>query len=362
MPSLDDIRQYYQRKYKEKTVQTLPRTLLEPIARKYYDRWNLAIQGAAAGVAITSLLNADDIDISDLPPQVHEAFELAYPNVPIESLEDAGTEGIAGYVNAWKGKLFEVETRDKLNAGETVGDIHLPEGQHAVLADSATQSGWDLQILNADGSVATELQLKATDSLAYVKQAIEENPDIHVLATSDLALEAEGVAGLSFAGISEDELESFISDPFMAAENIDFLDAFLPGLPFMLIATRQGIALFSGSRNWKEALSVAIEESAKTTIAIGVAGFSTVVAEEVAGEVVEDIVGDIIAEAFFGTVLPFGLGFLVRRALKDSSPKTKPEPPPREANENLIRDWVMPRANLTVRRVAKHYLPEHGNQ
>jgi len=361
MPSLDEIRQYYRKKYKEKTVQTLPRTLLEPIAKKYYDRWNLAIQGAAAGVAITSLLNADDIDISDLPPQVHEAFELAYPNVPIESLEDAGTEGIAGYVNAWKGKLFEVDTRDRLNAGETVGDIRLAEGQHAEIADSATQSGWDLQILNADGTVATELQLKATDSLAYVKQAIEEHPDIHVLATSDLALEGEGIAGLSFADISEDELECVISEPFALAAETDFLDALLPGLPFMLIATRQGIAIFSGSRPWKEALSIAVQESAKTGVAIGGAGATAVVAEELAGEVVEDIVGDVIADVVLGAVLPFGTGFIIRQMLKDSSPKPKPEPPPRVANENLIRDWVMPRATLTVRSVARHYLPESGN-
>jgi hypothetical protein len=39
---------------------------------------------------------------------------------------------------------------------------------------------------NADGSVAQELQLKATQSLSYVKEALERYPDIQVLATDDV--------------------------------------------------------------------------------------------------------------------------------------------------------------------------------
>lgn len=55
-----------------------------------------------------------------------------------------------------------------------MGDIHLEPGQVAALAESATQPGWDLQILNADGTVAGELQLKATDSLSKEKSKYEE--------------------------------------------------------------------------------------------------------------------------------------------------------------------------------------------
>jgi len=331
---------------------------MDRLAKKYFDRWQLSVQGVAAGAAITSILAADSIEISEFPPQVHEAFELAFPNTPVESLEEATAEQLAGYANAWKGKLFEVQTRDTLNAGESVGDISLSGGQHATLAESATQSGWDLQIFNADGTVASELQLKATDSFAYVKAAIEEHPDIHVLATNDIALEAQGVAGLSIADVSEDDLEHLIAAPFEEAAQIDFLDALLPGLPFILIATRQGVAVFSGSKTWKDAFSLAIKDAAKTGAAIGGGVVVAGAAEAVAGQVAEDIVGDVVADVVFGAVLPFGIGFLIRQMLKGSSPPPKPTPPPRETNEELIRDWVMPRATLAIRSVATFYLPQ----
>ena len=91
-----------------------------------------------------------------------------------------------GFLSAWKGKYFEVLVRDELNAGEWVGDIHLEPGQTALLAESAIQPGWDLQIINSDGSVAQELQLKATESLSYVKEALERYPDIGVLTTDEV--------------------------------------------------------------------------------------------------------------------------------------------------------------------------------
>ena len=108
-------------------------------------------------------------------------------------------EELAGFVNGWKGKLFEVDVRDRLNAGEWVGDLHLEPSQTAQLAASATQPGWDLAIYDSHGAVVDQLQLKATDSLAYVKHALEQYPGIHVLTTAEVA---QGV---------EDQLHGMVS-------------------------------------------------------------------------------------------------------------------------------------------------------
>lgn len=75
----------------------------------------------------------------------------------IENYDDAELTGI---VNGIKGKLFELRYVDYLNDG------HIPDGYQAILAESATNPGWDIAVLGADDSVAEEIQLKATDSVS----------------------------------------------------------------------------------------------------------------------------------------------------------------------------------------------------
>jgi len=58
-----------------------------------------------------------------------------------------------------------------------------------------------------------------------------------------------------------------------------------------------------------------------------------------------------------GAVLPFGVGFLLRKILGGSGKPTRQvqEVPVIVMNEALIRDWVLPRALLVQRAIAKHY-------
>lgn len=63
---------------------------------------------------------------------------------------------------------------------------HLPIGYTAVLANKATQPGWDFQIKGPDGQVIQQIQLKATDSVDYVKHALERYPGIDVVSTSEV--------------------------------------------------------------------------------------------------------------------------------------------------------------------------------
>ena len=140
----------------------------------------------------------------DADPQFLEAFRLHYPNVSLESLRGASEERLDGLFNGAKGKYFEVLVRDRLNAGERVGEIALQPGQVARLAESPTQPGWDLRIENEDGTVAEPIQLKATESMAYVKRTLDENPGIRVAAPSEIDDSTEQILGTD---ISDAQLE-----------------------------------------------------------------------------------------------------------------------------------------------------------
>ena len=80
----------------------------------------------------------------------------------------------------------------------------LQPGQVAWLAESPTQPGWDLRIENEDGSVAELVQLKASESMAYIKTAFDKYPDIRVAAPSEIDDSAEEILGTD---ISNEQLE-----------------------------------------------------------------------------------------------------------------------------------------------------------
>jgi hypothetical protein len=232
------------------------------------------LDATAAAAAVNALFLTDQIDHSTLTPQLAEAFRLAYPNVELSSLQGRNPSEIEGFVNAWKGKYFEVLVRDRLNAGESVGDIHLGVGQTATLAESATQPGWDMQILEQDGAVADALQLKATQSLGYVKAALRRYPDINILTTDEVL--AAGSTALSDAfpsGFSESDLNDAVRAPLEALLDStleEVVETVLPELPFVLIATREGSKVLMGRKSFEAALQDSLWAATKTGAAIGV--------------------------------------------------------------------------------------------
>ena len=228
------------------------------------------MNAAASAAAVNAIFLSDQIDMSQVTPEMQEAFSLAYPNVDLSSLAGRSPDEIEGFISAWKGKLFEVCVRDELNAGERVGDIHLELGQTASLAESATQPGWDLQILNADGSLAQDLQLKATESLSYVKEALERYPDIDVLATDEVGAVAENILS---SGFSNEALEKTIRAPMedlLDGPIEELFENVLPGLPFVLIAVGEGRKVLMGRKSFGIAMQDGWSRVVKSGAAIGV--------------------------------------------------------------------------------------------
>jgi len=144
-----------------------------------------------------------------VPDEIAAAYAAAYPVesglVDFRDKVDSLSSGdeLEGLVNGVKGKLFEMKYVDELNAGG------LPEGWQALLATSATQPGWDLQIVDGQGTLQEVISAKATEHVSYVSEALRRYPDIDVVTTSEvyaaMAGTAEG-ANLIDGGVSHVEV------------------------------------------------------------------------------------------------------------------------------------------------------------
>ncbi len=186
------------------------------------------------GVSLSSIIASPD----QTPADIERAFTLAYPGLSEagESFADVAdrlpAEDLFGLVNGVKGKLFETQLVDHLNDG------NLQNGFTAELAGSATQPGYDIQIFDQEGHVSDILQAKATGSVAYVKDALEQYPGIDVATTTEVyaQLLAAGVTdSVSNSGISEQLLQQKV-EVALASDDFDITDIIPSSLGLALIA------------------------------------------------------------------------------------------------------------------------------
>ena len=175
------------------------------------------------GITLAQAVRAPD----RVPEEVEAAFQAAYPGLANdESFADAvsrmDSSELPGLVAGVKGKLFELDFVEHLNSG------NLPDGFTAHVADSANQPGWDINIEDADGNTVELLQAKATESLDYVKEALERYPDIDVVSTSEVYAQmmALGLAeSVRDGGLTEAALEAKVmSAADLASGSVDASD------------------------------------------------------------------------------------------------------------------------------------------
>ncbi|WP_347917125.1 hypothetical protein [Paracoccus marcusii] len=121
-----------------------------------------------------------------------------------------------GHVNHIKGILFE-----------EVYAAHLTEqGFEAALFEATNHPLADIAIYEG-GLFAGELQLKATDSASYVAATLQENPDVSVVVTSEVAARFDP-ALVTDSGIENAVLEEVV-------QNSIFEEAVSPVGAFTLI-------------------------------------------------------------------------------------------------------------------------------
>ena len=209
-------------------------------------------------------------DISDLDPRLVEAIRVTNPSLTDEHFLGLSDDELRGAINTAKGKYFEYLVADRLNAGEQVGPVLLPDGYHAVLADTMNQPGWDMRIVGPDGATADYLQLKATDSAGYIKEALHRYPDIEILATHEVA--HSGI--VLDSGITEDDLRDHVSSAIDVMDDSvtdRFLDYFSPLFPLVAIASWEGYKVSVGQQSLDQ-FKLAIARRGQRIVAAKLAG------------------------------------------------------------------------------------------
>jgi len=203
----------------------------------------LDITVAAASVQISVGDGRQDVD-----PLLLKAIHDTNPTLTETNLFALEGDALQGAVNTAKGKYFEYLVVERLNQGQQVGPLLLEPGQQAVLAESMTQPGWDLRIVDEHGAAVEYLQLKATDSVAYIRSALERYPDIQILATGEVA-----DTGLVLdSGITDQELRAHVElgvDAVDVSLTENFLDHFHPLLPLAAMAMYEGYRLWVGQQS-----------------------------------------------------------------------------------------------------------------
>lgn len=266
------------------------------VFQKYLKRRKTAIIDSLVASANLSLHIFD----GEPDPLALEAIRMTNPNFDPSNLDSFSDDQLSGIVNSAKGKYFELLVTEQLNKGERVGDLVLPDGYHAEMAESLTQPGWDIAIKDASGNVAEHLQLKATENLSYIAEALHKYPDIRILATDEIAHQLpNGYTMVSGSGIEDSHLTNTIESTLQYDDQgfLDkFSDSFHPLAPLSVILAVEGYKLF------------AKKQSIEATIKNGTERFGRSIFSTATGAFVYALGGGILA-------LPaaFGAGIYYRR-------------------------------------------------
>jgi hypothetical protein len=239
--------------------------------RKRYRQYRATSLIDLAAVATT--LGLDNLSDRSLDPLALKAIQDTNPNFDPNRLLGYSDDEWIGIVNSAKGKYFEYLVVDRLNSGESVGDVVLPDGYTARLADSMNQPGWDVQIMDDHGHVTEYLQLKATESAGYIHHALNVYPDITILATSEVAHDLPHNSMVLDSQISERDIGNVVGNSLDDAGSgfLDhFWDSFHPIFPLLLIAGMQGYAVAVGKQSVVSAVDVARARAARSLTAAGV--------------------------------------------------------------------------------------------
>lgn len=113
---------------------------------------------------------------------------------------------IDGLVNNIKGIYHEIQfVYDENNDGNSIS---------AELFEETNHEGSDVILIDTETVEREYVQLKATDDVAYVQEALEKNPHIRVISTEELAQKLD----IESSGMSNEELTKKVED---AIENLD---------------------------------------------------------------------------------------------------------------------------------------------
>ena len=140
------------------------------------------------------------------PEEVFDSIRRGYTDLNsatneeiFDYFQDINAESMQGHISNIKGILFEQEYVESLEE----------MGIHATVFEETNHPLTDISIFDDSGEVVSELQLKATESVGYINATLAENPDIAIVATSEVANEI-GSDMVIDSGIAEAVLEDSV--------------------------------------------------------------------------------------------------------------------------------------------------------
>lgn len=142
----------------------------------------------------------ENTDVFDAVRRGFNDLEVLSNEDIFEYFQDINPESIGGYVNNIKGILFEQQYVEKLEL----------EGIHAEMFEETNHPLTDIAIFE-NGDIINEFQLKATESVSYINATLEENPEILIVATSEVAQLMDSDMVID-SGIEESILEEAVLD------------------------------------------------------------------------------------------------------------------------------------------------------
>jgi len=235
--------------------------------RQYKDTRTLDLAAVAIGLG-TQPTSTDELD-----PLALKALQDTNPNFDPGSVGSYSEQEWNGIVSSAKGKYFEYLVTNELNTGGTVGDLTLPQGYSAQLADSMTQPGWDIRIVDEKGVTAELLQLKATESAGYIHDTLQRYPDISILTTEEVARGIGPNDMVIDSKMTEADLEHAVSSTAEGLETgylDEFWNNFHPLLPLFVIVATQGYQVVMKKQQVRSAMEVAKARVARGVVAGGV--------------------------------------------------------------------------------------------
>ncbi len=125
----------------------------------------------------------------------------------IQGIDDSGLPGL---INNVKGITFEIAYAEQENSdGDSI---------RAELHDQTNHPGTDVRLTDSSTGEEIEVQLKASDSPSYVRQAMHDHPDVPVIVTSEVAHDVDGAVD---SGIDNSSLNSQVESAIEDLSNSD---------------------------------------------------------------------------------------------------------------------------------------------
>ena len=120
------------------------------------------------------------IDSDDVFAAIRRGYtelETSSPTEIMDYFSGGDAESAVGHISNIKGILFEQEIVQALN----------DQGMDAAFFEATNHPISDIAIFDDDGDIIGELQLKATNSVDYISDTLELNPDVPIITTSEVA-------------------------------------------------------------------------------------------------------------------------------------------------------------------------------